>query len=94
MELKDAAKIVKDPEAREAIIAAISETREDIYPIYELLKETVGSDIDKVIKELIDWIANNTAYAVQAYIDQGFTREEAIQLVAGARVALSQAARR
>ena len=91
--MEDIMAMAKDPEARVAIVKMITELRGEIYPMLELMRDTVGVDADRFVDEMIKWSTRKTFVAYVAYQSAGFTKEEAMRLTLNMREDVAAALR-
>lgn len=87
----DIAKMAKTEEGRAELIALAEHIKGEFKPMFELAIELFGEDLDNAVDGYLGWMASKTMVMYDAYINEGFTRNEAIALTIGAKATLGEA---
>lgn len=81
MDFEKLMELAKSQEGRAVIIEFIAEIKQELYPAVALMRDTVGVDADKAFDEVLKWGARKNKVSYDAYVEVGFTRDEALSLV-------------
>lgn len=91
--LEEVSSIFSDPEAREALLTVYTESKDDLAPVFQIMRDTIGVDLDNFVDETIKWGTKKAFVAYIGYQSAGFTKKEAMQLTLNLKVDFNNALR-
>ena len=91
--LKNLTMLFSDPEIRNELFSAYTDSKTELNPVLAFAKDTLGADLDKFVDETIKWGTKKAFVAYVGYQAAGFTKKEAMQLTLNLKVSFNDALR-
>lgn len=87
----DISRMAKTEEGRAELKELAEHLKGEFMPLIDLGVELFGADADNAVDTVLKWSARKAKVMYDAYLEEGFTRDEAMALTISARASFGDA---